>query len=192
MCTVDMFRLQQPSKGDQMNVLMLVLATLLDGPVGPPPPPPDSIVVMGDSIACQSKMRMKEVLRPNETVSYECKGGSPIEYWSAQGKGREALARHHDATSVIIFLGTNNYYQPKPPDVEPLLKEVRDRHLRCVWVGPTAVYGKKWPINPLLKTAVEKDCVYVDAEASGIDLPDRVHPSWESWIRLLKMIWNVR
>lgn len=151
----------------------------------------DNILVIGDSLACGSKLRMGEVLRKNESADWECKVGTTIEFWNA-GRAKNALDRHQNATSVIIFLGTNNYYQTSAPAVSNILKEINDRNLKCVWVGNTAVRGKKWPINASLKASVQPTCTYIDAENAGINLPDAIHPSWDSWLILLKMIWSVR
>lgn len=150
---------------------------------------PDNIAVIGDSLACGSKWRIGEVSKTNETVTWDCKVGSSIEYWNG-GKAREALEARKGATSVIIFLGTNNYSSSNVPDTSNVLKEVQDRGLRCTWVGPTAVNGKKPAINEKLRKAVEGTCTYVDA--TDIPLGDGIHPTWDGWLRLLKIIWAVR
>ena len=152
--------------------------------------PHDNILVIGDSLACGSKWRANEVKKDNESLQWDCKVGSPIEFWSKNGAAKRALDAHPKTDSVIIFLGTNNYTNVKLPDVEPLLKEVRDRNLRCTWVGPTAVRGKKTALNPLLKAAVEKTCKYVDAE--DIPLGDGIHPTMDGWLTLLTKIWKVK
>jgi hypothetical protein len=152
--------------------------------------PHSNILVMGDSLACGSKWRIGEVKLPTESIQTECKVSSPIEFWSEKGAGKRALDAHPETNEVIIFLGTNNYYSTSVPDVEPLLREVRHRSLKCTWVGPTAVRGKKTALNPLLKAAVEKQCKYVDAE--DIPLGDGIHPTMDGWLTLLKKIWSVR
>lgn len=153
--------------------------------------PKDNVLILGDSLACGSQGRVKEVKSSNENISWECKVGSSVEFWNA-GKAHEAFQKHPQTTSVIVFLGTNNYASSGTPAAGNILKEIKARHLPCVWVGNTAVRGQRWAVNGKLRTAVEPTCKYVDAEASGITLPDGIHPSWSSWLTLLKMIWAVR
>lgn len=150
----------------------------------------DNVLIMGDSLACGSKQRTNDVKKNGEHIQWECKVGSSIEYWSAKGAAKRALDAHPETGSVIIFLGTNNYSATKVPDIEPILKEIRYRSLKCVWVGPTAVHGKKTVLNSLLKAAIGQQCKYVDAE--NTPLGDGIHPTFGGWLPLLQKIWSVK
>lgn len=143
----------------------------------------------GESSA-EAAARLSGNAYEGESLAFEYKSGTSIEYWSRGGHGHEAIAKHPEAGTVFIFLGTNDYYKRDVPDVEPLLQEVRAAGLKCVWAGNTAVYDKKWPLNAKLRAAVEKDCTYVDSE--GVELGDKVHPTFRGVVQWLKLVWNAK
>jgi hypothetical protein len=139
----------------------------------------ENILVMGDSEAGsvyfalsgakkkdeslgQTAARLAGATHNGESLAFEYKGGTPIDYWSKQGHGKEAIDKHPEAGTVIIFLGTNDYWKRETPDVEPLLKEVRAAGLKCIWAGNTSVNGRKWSLNTKLKAVVEKDSKYTE------------------------------
>ena len=163
----------------------------------PPPvvvelvPAPRRILIVGDSEACAVSPYVKLVKDPLDTVDVDCKGGTTVPYWSLLGNFRAALSRHPKPDSVLIFLGTNHYSDPKAnvPGVKNILGLVQERNINCVWVGNTAVHGKHWPINVTLKNAVTPTCDYFDTEQAGIQLSDGVHPTREGAIKWLKAIW---
>ena len=183
-------------------VLLLIILSLFDIPQKH-----QNILVIGDSEAGsisfalqgakkkgessgETAARMAGSPYQGENVAFEFKGGTPIDYWSKQGHGKEALDKHPETDTVFVFLGTNDFYKQAAPDVEPLLKEIRDRNIKCVWAGNTSVHNKKWAINKKLKEAVEADCSYVDSES--IQLGDGVHPTFQGVVQWLKLIWSVK
>jgi len=157
----------------------------------------DRILVVGDSEACavgayadDKVWRAKAGLgASDDVVGVWCKASTPIEYWSEQGHMLEAISEF-EPTVVLVFLGTNNYGAKKAPDVEPILDLVKERDLRCVWVGNTAVRGKNWAINGLLRDAVTPTCRYFDTEADHIVLWDGIHPGASEAQRWLKDVWR--
>ena len=147
------------------------------------------ILIIGDSEACAVQWQVKNVKLPTDTVDVECKGGTVVQYWGAQGNMQRALARHPGTDTVVIFLGTNHYGQTATPPVAPILDLIKQRGLKCVWVGNTAVNGKRWKINDLLRSAVTPTCSYFDTEAAAIPLPDGVHPDGTGALRWLRLVW---
>ncbi len=148
-------------------------------------------LVVGDSEAGRCKFRMNEVRRENETIIVEQRDGTETKFW-ANGAFHAALARHPETDNVVIFLGTNDFYRTMVPNVAPILDEIKEKHLKCVWVGPTSVQFKKWKINGLLKDAVSPTCTYVDTQEIGIPLWDGVHPTNAGVIKWLRAIWDVK
>lgn len=155
------------------------------------------VLIIGDSEACAVRPYVKETIRkvnetagvPTDSVDVDCKGGTVVQYWGAQGHFREALRRHPKPDTVLVFLGTNHYGQTVTPPVDQILDIIKENNMSCVWVGNTAVKGKHWRINKLLKAAVQPTCSYFDTEAAEIPLPDGVHPSGAGAIKWLKAIW---
>lgn len=157
------------------------------------------ILIVGDSEACAVGTYVKDVVKqinssanqPEDIVDIECKVGTTVPYWTA-GKFHAALDKHPLSDTVLIFLGTNHYWnQRDTPDVTPILSTVSERGLNCVWVGNTAVNGKHWNINNLLRFAVTPRCDYFDTEAAGISLVDGVHPSKSATIKWIKEVWKL-
>lgn len=155
----------------------------------PPAPPPKAVarhvLIIGDSEACAVAPVAREVARawadkhgqPVDDVAVECKGGTVIQYWGPGGHARSALQAHPKTDTLVVFLGTNHYWQ-KPLNGDPklILDLVADRGLQCVWVGNVAVKGRKWPVNGDLRQAVTPTCNYFNAEEEPIQLWDGVHP----------------
>lgn len=148
-------------------------------------------LVVGDSEAGFASRRFKEVKLSNETIHLEAKGGTTIQYWT-NGAFHKALAAHPQTDTVIIFLGTNNVWSAVLPEVSPILNEIKNKNIKCIWVGPTAVHGKKWKINQLLKVAVSETCTYIDTETLDIPLEDGIHPTWGGILKWLKIIWATK
>lgn len=157
------------------------------------------ILIIGDSEACAvkpyaySEFKKQDVLHqmPVDTVDVECKGGTTVPYWGAQGHLKEALQKHPNPDTVIVFLGTNHYGQNKAPDVSVVLDGIENSGAQCVWVGNTAVDGKRWKINKLIHDAVTPRCKYFDTEAADIPLADNAHPSVQGAIKWLRLVWGV-
>jgi lysophospholipase L1-like esterase len=187
----------------RLTTLLLAIPLLL----GAGTRKPENVLVIGDSQAgsvyfttqgaklkgetsAQTMARLAGATYNNESVAFEYKGGTPVDYWSKQGHGKDAIVTHPDAGTIIIFLGTNDYWKTETPDVEPLLKEIRSNGLKCVWAGNTAVNGRKWSINARLKAAVEKDCTYIDSES--IPLGDKVHPTAAGAVEWIKKVWSAK
>lgn len=176
----------------------------IDAPeVAAPPPAPKpkrvvgrTVLVVGDSEACAVNLYIQKTVRefneaagqPTDSVVVDCKGGTTVQYWGAQGHFREALKKHPKPDAVVIFLGTNHYWQTEAPPVNTILDQIQ-APASCVWVGNTAVKGKRWKINNILREAVQPACSYFDTEAAGIPLPDGVHPSGAGAIKWLKAVW---
>lgn len=157
------------------------------------------ILVVGDSEACAVKPHVNDVFTeqdqlhrlPVDTVDVECKSGTTVPYWGAQGHLKEALKKHPHPDTVIVFLGTNHYGQNKAPDVSVVLDGIEDAGAQCVWVGNTAVNGKRWQINKLMHDAVMPRCKYFDTEAANIPLADNAHPTVQGAIKWLRLVWAV-
>lgn len=167
-----------------------------DGPVTSSPrdaayskPASRKILIIGDSEACAVQWQVKNAKLPTDDVSVECKGGTVVQYWGAGGNMKRALDKHPGTDVVVIFLGTNHYGQTVTPPVAPILDLVKSRGLKCVWVGNTAVNGRKWKINDLLRSAVTPTCSYFDTEAAAIPLPDGVHPDGTGALKWLRLVW---
>ena len=157
---------------------------------------PRHVLIVGDSEACRVGFWVKEVVkqinaeqqRPADQINIECKDSTRVQYWDDRIK--EALDRHPDTDTLLVFLGTNHYYNVQTPPVGPILEEVKERGLNCVWVGNTAVNGKRWKINELLDQAVRPTCDYFDTEAANIPLLDGVHPDHDGAVKWIKEIWK--
>jgi hypothetical protein len=154
-------------------------------------PPHQNITIVGDSTAGYASWKLNDVRQPNETITVHYKGGTPITYWN-DGHFTEALNQSPRTDVVIIFLGTVNFNFPWLPSVQRILNEVTARHLKCIWVGPTAVHGEKHVINTLLKNKVTPTCAYIDTESLNIPLGDGVHPTPDGTVKWLKEIWKVK
>lgn len=170
-----------------------------------PEPKPDPIKValardvllVGDSEACMVATVIKDVVPqadaelniPTDTVEVECKAGTVIQYWAEGRFFERALKAHPNATNVVVFLGTNHYWNTELPSPKLILDQIVDKKLGCTWVGNTAVYGKKWSINSMLQTAVEPTCSYFDTEAQNVALWDGVHPGPTAAKKWLKAVW---
>jgi len=154
------------------------------------------VLVIGDSEACAVKPYIKKAAAeacnglgvPTDVIDVDCKGGTTVQYWGAQGHFRGSLEGHGRPDAVVVFLGTNHYWQTTAPPVETITSLLPDSS-DCVWVGNTAVKGKRWRINSLMRDAVSPRCTYFDTEAANIELPDGVHPSGAAAIRWVKAIW---
>jgi hypothetical protein len=145
-------------------------------------------LIIGDSEACAVYPYARTM---GDQVSVECTKSTRVEWW-AEGRFQQALDKHPDADTVVVFLGTNDYYDTRAPDVKPILDAVSNRHLACVWAGNTPVHGRKhWPINEMLRAAVVPTCSYFDTEAAGIQLlPDEVHPTPEGAAKWIRKVWS--
>jgi len=174
------------------------LMPVVEEPVKPAPmqqkelvPAKRRILIVGDSEACTVAHYVKKVKLSTDIVNVDCKGATTVQYWAAGGNFRAALNRHPKPDTVLVFLGTNNYWNKTAPNAKPILDQVTERGFGCVWVGNTAVKGKKWPINGLLRDAVTPTCSYFDTEAADISLPDGVHPGPSGAVKWLRLVWEM-
>lgn len=148
-----------------------------------------TILIIGDSEACAVAPEVKKAKLPTDTVYVDCKGGTVVQYWGSGGNFKAALSRHPKPDVVLVFLGTNHYWQKTTPPVETVLKTIRERGFKCVWVGPTAVHNQHWPMNDLIRDAVQPTCDYFDTETASIKLHDGVHPYGAAALDWLQKIW---
>lgn len=168
-----------------------------DATAEPPPSPPPrrsprNVLIVGDSEACAVGTVAKEVAKeqsPPDSVSVECKGGTVIQYWAGGMHFQYALAAHPKADTVLVFLGTNHYWQKSVPSPKVILDQVAARGLTCVWVGNVAVKGRTWPINGMLRDAVTPTCGYFDAEKVQMQLWDGYHPDRANARLWLREVW---
>lgn len=167
-------------------------------PLWLPAPSARRILVIGDSEACAIAPYVRQIDRtlqadlggPPDDIDIECKVSTTVQYWGAQGNLQLALGRHPKPDAVVVFLGTNHYWQRDvAPDVSPILKLIASRGAPCTWVGNTAVRGRKWPINGLLKAAVTPQCTYFDTEAANIELHDGIHPTRQGATKWIRLVW---
>lgn len=157
------------------------------------------ILIVGDSEACAVRPLAQKVFDeqdksvgiPADKVSVECKGGTTVPYWGAQGHLKEALVKHPNPDVVVVFLGTNHYGQDKAPDVSVVLDGIENSGAQCVWVGNTAVDGRHWKINKLIRDAVTPRCRYFDTEAANIPLADNAHPTGPGAVKWLRLVWGM-
>lgn len=155
------------------------------------------VLIVGDSEACavSSYIDLKKLVaeindaagQPHDTVEFDCKDGTRVEYWGAGGHLRSALDNHPNPDAVLVFLGTNHYWQTTVPPTDTVTDLLKDTN--CVWVGNTAVHDKRWPVNGLIRDAVTPQCKYFDTEAAKIPLADGVHPTPEGATRWIRLVW---
>jgi len=156
---------------------------------------PRRVLITGDSEACRVGFYAKKVIaqinaenhEPADVVDVDCKGGTVVQYWGTGGNLKLALARHPHPDDVLVFLGTNHYWQRVTPPTSTVTDLLRDTN--CIWVGNTAVHGKHWAINGLIRDAVTPQCAYFDTEAADIPLDDGVHPGHAGAVKWLRMVW---
>ena len=156
------------------------------------------VLIVGDSEACavSSYINLKKTVKqinddasqPYDTVNVDCKGGTVVQYWGAGGHLRQALARYPKPDAVLVFLGTNHYWQSTTPPTNTVTDLLKDTN--CVWVGNTAVHGKRWKINDLIRDAVTPQCKYFDTEAADIPLADGAHPTPAGATKWVKAVWS--
>lgn len=171
------------------------------------------VLIVGDSEACAVGYVVKDTVQkindeakqPRDTVNVDCKGGTVVQYWADQGHLKQALVKHPSPDVVIVFLGTNHYWQTRGDgdagwpttlsmvrNATAIGKEIRVSGASCVWVGNTAVKGRSWPVNVILREAVSPDlCTYFDTEAANIPLADGVHPTTAGAVKWLRAVWQV-
>lgn len=157
------------------------------------------LLVVGDSEACAIKPYVDDVFKkqnaahnmPQDIINVECKVGSTVEYWSSQERFKNILNKHSKPDVVIVFLGTNHYWQNKAPDISNIVDGIENSGAQCVWIGNTAVNGKRWKINRLMRDAVASRCRYFDTEQANISLVDNAHPTIPATIKWLQLIWDV-
>lgn len=137
-------------------------------------PPKKRTWVVGDSEAGAVHSYLIPKLPNDQTIlTYET--SSRIEKWSG---GKMAASRPAgQIDTVIVFLGTNNYYDQQLPSPKGVLDIVRSTGARCVWVGPPRVHNRPFPLNNDLRKAVENTCTYVDSQSLSIELRDGIHPT---------------
>lgn len=131
--------------------------------------------VAGDSEAgATHSALLSELPKGSQTIlTYEV--SSRIEKWSGGKMLASKPASPVDV--VIVFLGTNNYYDEKLPSVDGVLQVVKSTGARCIWVGPPKVNARSFKLNEELKIATSSTCKYVDSQQLAIELQDGIHPS---------------
>lgn len=154
-------------------------------------PKHQNILIIGDSEALYAGWQVKKVQQDNETVFVDSKPGTTIGWWN-YGNFHQEMSKYRNLDIVIVFLGTNNFNFTYLQPYQNILDEIKNRRVKCIWVGPTAVYGKKHVINTLIKTAVSDTCTYVDTELLDIPLSDGVHPTIPGTIKWLENIWKIK
>ena len=155
------------------------------------------VLIIGDSVACAVSPVAKEVAQewaqktgqPTDDVTVDCKGGTTIQYWGPGLHAHFSLQARPLTDTLLVFLGTNHYWQKTVPNPQLILDLVTNRNLTCVWVGNVAVKGKHWPINGLLRDAVTPTCIYFDSEAEPIQLCDGFHPDSANAKKWLTDVW---
>ena len=136
--------------------------------------------MIGDSQLCGMKPYVRRLAEQyDDVVSGDCRTGSRVSAWAGHRFAE-------DADVVIVVLGTNDYATITVPNVAPILQSIQRVNARCVWVGPTAVRGKVWPVNELLKEAVSSVCMYVDLSHESTS--DGVHV--RNFSDLASKIWS--
>ena len=170
-------------------------------PIHPPAPKTVArhVLIIGDSEACAVSPVAKEVAQeyakrtsyPLDDVAVDCKGGTVVSYWAQGLHAQLALNAHPKTDTLIVFLGTNHYWQkPLNADPKPILDLVTGRGLQCVWVGNVAFKGKKWPINSQMRDLVTPTCNYFNAEEEPIQLWDGAHPDRANAKVWLTHVWD--
>ncbi len=150
-------------------------------------------LLIGDSqVGCvNSRMNeFKTKFNIDENIFVDYKIGSTIQFWETNEKFHKTLLQYPLIDTVIIFLGTNNFWQTTKPNVDSILNEIESKKLNCIWVGPTKVHDKKLAINQLLKNVVSPTCSYVDTEQFFIPLSDGIHPTYQGIFKWLRVIWE--
>jgi len=159
-------------------------------------PAKQNILLIGDSEVVYSEMyfRRAKVKQSNETVFFDSKPGTTIEWWNGNNRFKNEFARYRNIDFIIIFLGTNNWRSTSLPSHQNILNEVAAHKIKCLWVGPVKRYGKSTKINQLLKPAIEQSgiCSYFDTEEADIELFDGIHPTQPATIKWLNAIWKMK
>lgn len=189
----------EPADSQAVAIQNVVEASHVIVEAAAPKPVGRHVLIVGDSEACAVRPLAQRIfneeaqkkLVPTDSVSVECKGGTTVQYWGVQGHLKEALQKHPNPDVVIVFLGTNHYGQNKAPDPTIVLDGIENSGAQCVWVGNTAVDGRRWRINSLIRDAVTPRCTYFDTEAAGIPLADNAHPTPQGAIKWLRLVWAV-
>jgi len=142
---------------------------------------PTRIEMIGDSQMCGMSMFVQPLaLAHDDVVKVDCKNGTRVEYWAAH--------QFSDETDVVVVaLGTNNYHDVTTPNVAPILQSIQNIGASCIWIGPTAVHGKVWPVNALLRNAVSQQCRWVDL--SHEPLVDGIHV--RDFSALVHVVWSM-
>jgi hypothetical protein len=156
---------------------------------------PRHVLIVGDSEACTVGPYVRTTValinqendEPRDDVHVACKGGTVVQYWGAGGHMQAALREFPHPDDILIFLGTNHYWQKQAPTTASITNFLDSAD--CIWVGNTAVHGQHWAINGLIRDAVTPRCTYFDTEAADISLADGVHPTPAGAVRWLRLVW---
>lgn len=156
--------------------------------------PEREVLVVGDSEAGYASRKTEAARSWFDTVHVDAKGGTTIEYWGKQGALHRALGRWragHPGRSgpdvVVLFLGTNDHWRSSVPDTAPIFQELGE--IPCVWVGPTAVEGRRHLFTQLLELEVSGRCRWVSSES--LELEDGWHPVGGAILPWLQEVWSV-
>lgn len=131
--------------------------------------------IAGDSEAGATHAALRSVLPRGSRMVLTYEVSSRIEKWAGGKMAASKPAQRVDR--IIVFLGTNNYYDAKLPSIEGVLQVIRSTGAECIWVGPPKVNNRPWKLNNDLRSAVEPTCKYVDSQQLTIELSDGIHPS---------------
>lgn len=146
------------------------------------------VLLVGDSEAGAVQPYLSAVLGPGETANVNSVVGSRISAWSSGQLASAIAATNPDV--VVVFLGTNDYYDNALPNLTPVFSQLPTG--RTVWVGPTSVQNKSWPVDNLLKNAMQAQGIpFIDTESLGISLRDGIHPDAAGAKKWLQAIWPV-
>ena len=155
------------------------------------------VLIVGDSEACAVGQYVKQVVKeinqrngqPLDDVTVSCKVSTTVEYWNRHLQ--QVLDTQSQAPDyVLVFLGTNHYWQTTVPPVQPIIDMINVGFTNCIWIGNTAVRGKHWKIDGLIRDAVSPACNYFDTESFGIELADGVHPTKTGALKWIELIWG--
>ena len=153
-----------------------------------------TILIVGDSEAGAVQPYLGTVRLPSDTVNVVFKGGTRIEAW-ATGAQKSSLLQalaQYTPQIVVVMLGTNHYYDTTAPPIAPLVNLIRANApgASILWVGPTSVNGKSWPVDAwLAQEAAALGVPYLDTEKLGIPLADTAHPTAAGAQQWLRYIW---
>lgn len=140
------------------------------------------ILLIGDSEACAVAMHKKGFESDKLRIKHFCKVGSHIRDWPTK---MSTILKNEKHDGIMIFLGANDYYSK--PDMTEILNVVRNDNTKCLWVGPPKLWNRGGKVNNHIKDNLNGTCDFLDSQTINLELPDKVHPSWSSAKKWLKI-----